>query len=284
MGRRLSIVGIFATLLVAAAGTRVILGQSPSPAALPSASSQPYPSPAPTPSWTPAPPVASREIIRDPFDTPGSWWTGSDEIGTSRLAVGGMRWRIAQDRRSIWDLMDLPGPLDRVRVEAAVLIEQGTGGGGPICAGDDPGARSLWAMVNGDGEWLVGRIVDGHVQVVDRGDLPIVRRHDVPVGAPYPLLVTLECAVDPSLEGDRATVWIDGAQVADVVDQAVGPYVSVGLTATADQKGLAILFDDFAAYDAPPAADESPSPGPSGGDESGAAGSLLPGVTPSPGG
>lgn len=243
---------------VGVAGPLDALAASPAPPA-PSTSVSPprLASPAPSAStvpsawperWEPGPPVSTHEIVRDAFDTASVWWVGSDDSGSSSIRNGEMAWVITQDDQVIWDSRDLPGALDRVRVEAAVLVDQGSGGGGPLC-GDADVTHALWAGLNGDGEWLVGRIVDGHLQVIDRGDQPRVRRHDVPVGAPYARLVTLECSAAPT--GDRAVVWVDGVQVADVTDDPVGPYTSAGLVASADQKGLRVLFDDFAILDAP---------------------------------
>jgi len=205
-----------------------------------------------TPTWSPAPPDASHAVVRDPFDAAGTWWIGSDEVGTSNIVGGDLRWTIAKDRQSIWDATTLPMPLQEARVEATVLVEDGVGAGGPLCAGADESERAIWAAVNGEGEWLVGRIADSHIQVIERGETPIVRRHDVPVGAPYPTLVTLECTVDP--EGaDHYTVWFEGVQVADVVDEPFGPFLRAGLIASADEAGFAVLFDDFAVFGGPEA-------------------------------
>ncbi|MFN8521440.1 MAG: hypothetical protein U0667_19125 [Chloroflexota bacterium] len=199
-------------------------------------------------------------IIRDEFAVAGTWWVGAEDTGTSQVGSGQLRWTIDQDRQSVWDSVDLPTGLAQVRVDASVLVDGGSGGGGPLCAGADVGARALWAGVNGDGEWLVGRIVDGHVQAIERGETPAVRRHDVPVGAPYPLLVTLECTADPDT-GDRATVWVSGIQVADVVDQSVGPYLQAGLVGSADAAPFAMTFEDFEVL-GPPEGSPSPSAAP----------------------
>ncbi|MET0772091.1 MAG: hypothetical protein ABWZ82_03320 [Candidatus Limnocylindrales bacterium] len=246
---------MMAALGMAALATGGVTAQDPSPT-----SDTSGPIPEWTPAWSPGPPDATHEIRRDTFDASGTWWTGSDDVGTSRVTFGDLRWTIAQDGQSIWDVFDLPLPLQEARVEASVVVEEGTGAGGPLCAGSDESRRAIWAGVNGDGEWLVGRIADSRVQVIERGEMPIVRRHDVPVGAPYPKLVTLECTVDP--EGvDHYAVWIEGVQVADVVeDEPVGPFLRAGLIASADEAGLLVVFDEFAVFGGPEALG---SPGPS---------------------
>jgi hypothetical protein len=121
----------------------------------------------------------------------------------------------------------------------------------------------LWAGINGDGEWLVGRITDGSLTVTARGDIPSIRRHDIPVGAPYPWRVTLECATDPVGGGDRASLWVEDVLAADLVDQRVGPYRSAGLVAASDGPGFAIFFDDVVIDHADAAAAPSGSPVPS---------------------
>jgi hypothetical protein len=219
------------------------------------------PSPVAPPSWTPDAPSASHELVRDPFDAPGTWWIGTDEVGTNAIHDGGLRWTFLQDRRSSWDTQPLADPLSRVRVEAIVYVEDGSGGGGPVCAGDDAGTRSFWAGVNGDGQWLVGRIMDSHAQVTARGELLDALGDDA-IGAPQPRLVTLECSIGTSGGSDKVSVWIDGVRVADMASEAVGPFTSAGLTASADQQGFSIRFDDFAVYDEPRASQGSPSPDP----------------------
>ncbi len=229
-----------------ALATGAVMAQDASPAA----------SPGGTPSWSPAPPDAVIEVARDTFESRGPWWTGSDEVGSSSVADGVMRWTIAQDGRSIWDTPDLPAQLDEVRVEANVLVEEGIGAGGPVCAGPDTGELAIWAGVSRDEEWLVGRIVGSRMQVITRGDLKRVLDEDDWIGAPRPLLVTLECTV--AAEGDdHYTLWVQGIQVADVVDEPVGPFLHAGLMATADEAGLAVVFDDFAVF---AGTEEAPSP------------------------
>jgi hypothetical protein len=178
------------------------------------------------------------------------WWTGSDDFASSAYADGGMRWQLHQNGL-IWDTIAFGQDAERVRVSADVIVEAGSGGGGPVCGtgGNDDG-RYLWAGINGDGEWLVGRIIDRRLHISQRGERPNIRRHDVPTGDLIPWRVTLECSTDPLGGGDRVTVWIQDVQVADIRDEQVGPYDLAGLAAASDGPGLAILFDDFVADDA----------------------------------
>ncbi len=228
-----------------ALGSMVVVATGTATAQDPSAAGSPVSSPAPS--------GPTGELVRDTFDAPGPWWVGSDDVGTSSVADGVMRWTVIKDGRSIWDTRDLPVPQDRVRIEATVMVENGTGAGGPVCAGTDTAERSIWAGING-AEWLVGRLTDSRIQVIERGDLAAVLDEDVWIGA-VPLRVTLECAVDDG--GDRSTVWIEDVEVADVVGEPIGPFEEAGLIAIADQAGLTVLFDDFAVVGAP---ETAPSP------------------------
>ena len=234
----------FAGAVMAALGTFVVAAgsvtaQQPSPTGW-------------APSWSPAPPDASIEVIRDTFDSPGAWWQGSDDVGASSVADGIMFWTISQDRSSIWDAMDLPTPLQEARVEAVVRVYEGIGAGGPLCAGTNESERAIWAGVNGDGEWLVGRIADSRVQVIERGEVAGVLGENAWLGPLTQLLVTLECTVEP-VGADHYTVWIEGVQVADVTDEPVGPFLRAGLVASADEGGVSVLFDDFAVFGGPEA-------------------------------
>jgi len=210
-----------------------------------------------------------------PRAEPGPWWIGADEQGSSAYADGGMRWTL-EGKGVVWDVIDLGYDAVRLRVTAAVLVEQGSGGGGPTCAAGPDDAPFLWAGINGDGEWLLGRIVDRHLQVAERGELPTIRRHDVPTGAPFALRVTLDCSTDPLGGGDRARVWIEDVLVAEVEDVHVGPYRAAGLTAASDGPGFAILFDDFVADSREDPMDPERSSDP----PSGAPSSTAPSVTP----
>lgn len=227
-------------ILAIAAPTGAVLGASASP-------SQASPSSAPS--------GAPSRLLEDDFTTPRPdprpWWVGSDDFASSAYVDGGMRWQL-HENGLIWDTIGFGLASDRVRVSADVIVEAGSGGGGPVCGtGGNEDGRYLWAGINGDGEWLAGRIIERRLHIAQRGEMPDIRRHDVPTGDLIPWRVTLECATDPQGGGDRMTVWIQDVRVADLQDdEQVGPYDLAGLGAASDGPGFSILFDDFVADDA----------------------------------
>ena len=102
-------------------------------------------------------------------------------------ADGGLRVVLRKGPYSTWQWRALDAPSDVLQVEAVILVEKGSGGGGPICGPMEGQEPWHWAGVNGDGEWLVGRIAGTHLQVAARGELPVVRDPEAPVGAPLPI-------------------------------------------------------------------------------------------------
>jgi hypothetical protein len=246
-----------AVLVLAASG--ISAAQSPSASPVVDAPSLPGVEASPAPSVLPDP------VFVETFDQPNDlWWTGRDKRENTRYAAGGLRTTLrVKGGSSTWQWVDLAAPTDHVRVEIMVLVEEGSGGGGPIC-GDAAGDGGwFWGGINGDGEWLIGRILGSRLQVADRGEQPIVRNPDAPVGAPYPVPVVLECQVDPTGGGDRVVLWVEGVEVADIVDEAIGPYAHAGMVTAGDEAGVTVWFDDLQVWDlAAPAATASPVPSP----------------------
>lgn len=230
-------------LLVLAAGS--IAGAqtaSPSPVDAP---------PVPGAAASPSPSATQAPVLVETFDEPSDrWWTGQDEAEHTRYAGGGLRTTLpGTGGSSAWQWVDLAAPTDHVRVEIMVLVEKGSGGGGPICGDAAGDGRWFWGGINGDGEWLVGRILGSRLQVADRGERPLVRDHDAPVGAPYPVPVAIVCQMDPAGRGDRVTLSVQGVQVADLVDAAIGPYAQAGMVTAGDEAGVTVWFDDLGAWD-----------------------------------
>lgn len=252
---------IAAGTVLVLAGSGISVAQSPSAAPVVDAPSLPGVQASPAASPIPDP------VFVETFDQPNDlWWTGKDERENTRYADGGLRTTLrVKGGSSAWQWVDLTAPTDHVRVEITMLVEKGSGGGGPICGDAAGDGRWFWGGINGDGEWLVGRILGSRVQVADRGERPVVRDHDAPVGAPYPVPVVLECQVDPSGGGDRVALWVQGVQVADLVDEAIGPYLQVGMITAGDEAGVTVWFDDLQAWDLaahPATASPVPSPDP----------------------
>jgi hypothetical protein len=241
---------VIATALLAAAAISpgVSLGQGASPSPAPDTLVDPSAAPSP---GEPSPGPASSlpgVLLQEDFSRPGDWWVGSDRFSTNAYRDGGYGVQMNRGGRSQWDWRKLPDARDRLKVEALVLVEQGQGAGGPICGAAGGNDSWFWAGTNG-AEWLVGRIADTRLQVAERGPLPMVRDPDAPVGGALPSRVTLECAVDPDGAGDRVVVWVDGVQVADIVDSAIGPFDKGGLVYSSDRKGARLLFDDLVVSD-----------------------------------
>ena len=249
-------------LTVAAVGVTLAAGgaqgASPSPAREEATASPPVASV--LPSASPGVPVP---VLTEPFDAPSDrWWTGRDERERTAIEDGVLRTRLrTKGASSTWQWVDLPAATDRVRVQAQVLVERGPGGGGPICGDAAGDGHWYWGGINGDGEWLLGWISGSRVHVEQRGDRPVVRDPEAPVGAPYPVPVTLECAVGPDGASDRVTLAVQGVPVAEMAKQRVGPYPQVGLMVAGDKAGVTVTFDDLLAWDAA-ALEAAPAPSP----------------------
>ena len=112
--------------------------------------------------------------------------------------------------------MELPEPLEAVDVEAEVTLDEGDGAGGVTCGPAGETGDWIWGGYNSDGEWLLGRLVDGHIKVDARGELPLVRDPDAPVGGALPVALRLDCTTDRDGSGGRAVLWTKGVQVADI--------------------------------------------------------------------
>lgn len=230
---------IVVILLWGTLGTAAV-AQSPSPDPSPVASASPVPAASVTP-----PPTVSLT-----FDEPNdAWWTGRDDGERTSNQDGGIRTVLRKEDYSTWQWIDLPAATDVLRVQALVFVEQGPGGGGPICGAAGREDRFFWGGVNEAGDWLLGRIIGSRLQVEARGDSPLPYE-DRPIGGTQTLIVTLECAVDPAGGGDRVALWVDGYPAGEIVDRRFGPYDKAGLVVAGDEPGVTVFYDDLVAWDA----------------------------------
>lgn len=240
---------IAATVLVATVlGGGVALGQgaepsgpaSSAPAASGAAPSLPHPSDPPTPILS--------EDFTDPSD---EWWTGSEPGETTSFFFGSLRTVLSDGPRTTWQWMELPAPMDAMRVEGDVTLDQGSGGGGVTCGPADGAGDWLWGGFNNDGQWLLGRLVDGRLRVDARGELPMVRDPDAPVGGALPVALRLDCTADRDGSAGHAALWTKGVRVGEVAAPGTGSFGTAGFLAAIDDGPLTILFDDLVVRDLP---------------------------------
>ncbi len=126
---------------------------------------------------------AVQEVYRDDFSTPTTWTIANDELGRSAYEDGGLSLLMTQDDSKVWDDHLLPESHAVLRVEALVSGLDGAGGAGVACGSSLGLQRYLFAAVNQEAEWVFGRIIDGRLQVIDRGPIPgDIDEHHVRVG------------------------------------------------------------------------------------------------------
>ncbi len=182
---------------------------------------------------------ADTEVYRDDFATPTSWAIIDDDAGRTAYQAGGLLMSAASDGGTVWDDHRLPDAHAVLRVEVLVSGLEGAGGAGVACGSSLGVPRYLFAAVTDSADWICGRIIDGRLQVLDRGPLP----GDV---AASHVRVGIECANAPDEGGDHALVTLDGVGVAlPRFDIPVGPYDAATLIVSADVAPVSVLFDDL---------------------------------------
>lgn len=200
----------------------------------------------------------TREVFRDDMAADGTWQLIEDETGVTAYDPDHreLRMSVIADNASVWDDAELEEAVPVLRMESWVATS-GEGTAGVACGSALGVPRWLWAGVDGDAGWLFGRMIDGRLQVVERGDLPIEvdGRH---------VTLAIECASDPAAGGDHAVVTADGIVLTSTFDIPVGPYDRGTLIVAADAAPVEARFDDvvIGAGDAyvPPAPGVLPSP------------------------
>lgn len=201
------------------------------------------PSGSPTTSPAASTPVgwlgASEEVYTDDFSTPSDWEILEDELGRTAYEDGGLVMSVAEDGASIWDDHRLPLAYPVLRTEALVSVQGGAGAAGVACGSSLGVPRYLFAAVTHEADWIFGRIIDGRLQVVERGPIPgDVEEGNVRIG--------IECASVPEEGGDQVLVTLDGAGVGQrMLDIPVGPYDAAALLVSADTAPFSALFDDL---------------------------------------
>lgn len=186
---------------------------------------------------------ATTEVYRDDLSAPSSWQEISDETGVTAYVDGRLEMSVLADGSNVWDDHVLDAPADVLRVEAWIATS-GDGMAGVACGSSVGLPRWLWAGTDGDMGWLVGRLIDGRLQLVDRGDLPmeVDGRH---------VTLAIECASSPAEGGDHAVVTANGIPVATMFDIPVGPYDKATLLVGVDTAPEEARFDDIVVHTGP---------------------------------
>ncbi len=108
--------------------------------------------------------------------------------------------------------------------------------------------RWFVAGVNNADTWFLARIIDGRLQVVDRGSL------DADSSASGgTVLIGIECATAPEEGGDYVAVSVDGEPVSietglGRLDIPVGPYDKAGIFVGTDSGTGSAVYDDLAVW------------------------------------
>src|SRR5688572_5944142 len=202
------------------------------------------PSPRPGATLKPGQLGATDEAYRDAFDVAPEWLDlGEDESGRTALEDGHVFMSVIGPGSNYWDHIALPSAAGVVRVEAMVELDGSAGSAaGPACGSAVGLPRWFVSGINGGGEWWLGRLVDGRLQVVDRGSL------GADPASRSAIRVAIECASAPSEGGDYVLMTVDDRLVAasmPLLDIPVGPYDKAGLLVATDGEQGSATFDDL---------------------------------------
>ena len=187
---------------------------------------------------------ATDEAYREPFDGTPVWLDqGEDESGRTTLEDGHVFMSVIGPDANYWDYFQLPSAAGVIRVEALVELDgSASTAAGPACGSAAGLPRWFVAGVNGGDEWWLGRLIDGRLQVVDRGSL------DAGSASGSAVRVAIECASAPAEGGDYVLMTVDDRSVAasmPLLDIPVGPFDKAGLLVATDAELGSATFDDL---------------------------------------
>jgi hypothetical protein len=204
----------------------------------------PSSSPQPSPPAGPGVIGATTEVARDPFDQPGTWQVLDDQAGRTAVEDGRLLISVTDDGSSYWDSLALDAPWPVVRVSVKLAMVEGAGGAGPACSSALGLPRAFVAGITNDDAWWLGRLIDGRLQVIKRGLLPLG-------SSASSAIVAIECASVPSKGGDHIVMSVDGRVVTSAFDIPVGPYDKATLLVASDVGPVTATFDDLVVHAGP---------------------------------
>ena len=231
--------------VLAALLTLALLSLTPGPATAQESSASPGPTGDPV-GWL----GAARSAYLEPFDAAPAWLeVGAEELGETRVEDGTVFMSMKGDSVNYEDWYELDAPVAVLRAEVDVDIDQRSGTGAGVGCGSALGLpRWFVAGVNNADEWFLARVIDGRLQVVDRGSLGLdsqPSRGSVRVG--------VECAIAPEDGGDYVAVSVDGEPVSIAtglgrLDIPVGPYDKAALFVATDKGIGSAHYDDLGVW------------------------------------
>lgn len=198
---------------------------------------------------------ASTPEFQDDISEPGQWGM-PDARGTTTDTTGAIEMTF-DEPGWMWGWRRLGGAhYPVVRIEGWLAHRGSDVAGGWMCGASD----SLWGfgVVENDGDWRIGHIIEGQVTVDREGSLD-----EPPIGIPT---VSVECG-QQNIDVTQLLLRVDGVSVASANVGPLGPFDRLAFVGTSDEGEGTLEFDDIAAWtgiryapsDAPPS---TPGPGP----------------------
>jgi hypothetical protein len=197
---------------------------------------------------------ASTPEFQDDIGEPDQWGL-PDARGTTTDTTGAIEMTF-DDAGWMWGWRTLEAAHHPVvRIEGWIATE----GGGDVAGGWMCGASDTlfaYGVVDGDGRWRIGHIIEGKVTVDDEGTLD-----EPPIGVPN---VGVECGQE-NVDVTRVLLRVDGESVGTADVGPLGPFDRVAIVGASDAGEGTLVFDDIAVWtgDRYAPSDEAPStPGP----------------------
>jgi hypothetical protein len=183
---------------------------------------------------------ADMVVLDESFTSGDRWGLAEDENGSISNTDGTLRLAIAVAPSAKWTWSELGTEAPVLWMRTDVGLSAAGGAAGPMCGTGDASPAFIFGVVTTADEWVIGRILENALTVLSRGPLPgstSLREGDHAV-------VSLECAMTGA-GGDRAALWVNGVNVADLsLEQADGPFSRAGLLAEGYASGFEARIDD----------------------------------------
>jgi hypothetical protein len=184
---------------------------------------------------------ASTPAFVDTFDEPGLWGL-PDAHGSTEYADGAIEMSLDSEGW-MWGWRDLASTHHPVlRVQGTVAVDGDGAAGGWMCG--TPSSAFAFGIMDQDGGWQIGQVIETTVTVVASGQVPGSVRADGDAGD----LLDVECG-QVSIDVTQVLLSVNGVPVGTANVAAIGPFgkaAFVGTSATGDP--ATITFDDAAVW------------------------------------